>query len=256
GLRQSLQPLPLRAEASQGTIDQFWQETSLTRGAAVLEHIHYFFQEYLGLTLPVCETQSELWTLCYQNFQAWYEGHKGFSLPQDETVVAVEKIQATLEQLQGAGQFILAIATGRPRNEVIDPLDKLGVLTYFDSQRIVTYDDVLAAESQLTAWQPPVKLGKPHPFVLMRALHLEVEPAVYCTESFQKLDRSYAAYVGDAASDIVAAKSCGCLAVGVLTGFIPSRTQEQQRQFFYELGCDLVIDSILDLPRALGMEEK
>lgn len=112
----------------------------------------------------------------------------------------------------------------------------------------------MAAEAQLDPSSPIIKLGKPHPFVLLRALHLDLEPEVYCTEAFQQLDRRYAVYIGDAASDIVAAKRCGCLSIAVLTGFTPNTSIDQQRQSFYDLGCDLVIDSILDLPRALGME--
>lgn len=106
-LGQSLQSLPLKAQVSQPVVDQFWQETAAAKGAAVLEHIPVFLQAHGGLTLPVQHSQNELWTLCYQNFQAWYEGRQGYQLPDDQTVVAVEQIQGTLGQLQASGQFTL-----------------------------------------------------------------------------------------------------------------------------------------------------
>lgn len=251
-LGQQLQGLDFDPTVSNVTIDQFWQETTDLKGAAVTEYINQFYQTHLGLTLP--EAHSGLWDLCYQNFQAWYEGRKGFILPDDETVLDLARIKRTLQTLQDAKKYTLAIATGRPRNEVIEPLTTLGLLSYFDPQRIVTYDEVLDAESHLQPDQPSLKLGKPHPFVLLKAIHLDVDPSVFCTEAFQKRDRAYVAYIGDAASDIVAAQRSGCLAIGVLTGFTASRAQAEQVQMFTDLGCDCVIDSIQALPQVLGIE--
>ncbi|NJM64697.1 MAG: HAD family hydrolase [Acaryochloris sp. RU_4_1] len=251
-LGQSLLGLPLDRHANEATIAHFWQQTTALTGTAVTEYIYRFYQEHLGMSLP--QSHHGLWELCYQNFQAWYEGKKGFILPDDETVLDLGMIQATLQSLQAA-QYTLAIATGRPRNEVLEPLSALGLLSYFDPGRIITYDDVLAAETQFGLAQHPVKLGKPHPFAVLKAIHGDEDPQVLCSDSFQQGDRTYAAYIGDAASDIVAAKRSGCLSIGVLTGFTATHAQEEQVQLFTELGCDCVIDSILALPQVLGIDK-
>ncbi len=251
-LRQSLKGLTFVLSLSESTIAQFWQETTNLEGSAVTEYVRPFYQKHLGISLP--DTHSDLWNLCYQNFQAWYEGRKGFTLPDDETVLDLEQIKTTLQTLKDADRFTLAIATGRPRNEVIEPLTALGLLSFFDPQRIVTYDEVLAAEDQLNTSSAPIKLGKPHPFVVLKALHVDEDPQLFCTDEFQKQNRTYVAYIGDAASDVVAAKRSGCVSIGVLTGFTASRAEQEQVQMFTDLGCDCVIESIQALPQVLGIE--
>ncbi|KAI9132413.1 HAD family hydrolase [Acaryochloris sp. CCMEE 5410] len=251
-LSQCLQDFKFDPNVSESTIAQFWQETTDLKGSAVTDFVRPFYQKHLGISLP--ETHSDLWNLCYQNFQAWYEGRKGFTLPDDETVLDVDQIKTILQTLKDADRFTLAIATGRPRNEVIEPLTALGLLPFFDPKRIVTYDEVLAAEEQLKATSGPVKLGKPHPFVILKALHVDEDPQRFCTEAFQKQERTYAVYIGDAASDVVAAQRSGCISVGVLTGFTASRAKAEQVQMFTNLGCDRVIESIQALPQVLGIK--
>ena len=96
------------------------------------------------------------------------------------------RLRTILQTLKDANRFTLAIATGRPRNEVIEPLTALGLLSFFDPKRIVTYDEVLAAEEQLNATSGPIKLGKPHPFVVLKALHVDEDPQRFCTRSLSE----------------------------------------------------------------------
>jgi len=238
-------------EISNKVIQQFWQETTSLRGSAVVEYVETFSQKMLGFPIPGCEGKGELWQLCYQNFQDWYEGKKGYQLPDDETVVDVNKIDATLKSLRDVGGFNLAIATGRPRNEVIEPMTVLGLLKYFDPQRIVTYDEVLKAESILSTNNQKVKLGKPHPFVIFKAVYPEEKVEKLVAADFQLTNAEEIAYIGDAGSDVVAAKKAGCFSIGVLTGFGQSKAKEM----LIDLGCDLVLNSILDLPQLLGVEK-
>jgi phosphoglycolate phosphatase-like HAD superfamily hydrolase len=155
--------------------------------------------------------------------------------------------------LRDSGRFNLAIATGRPRNEVIEPMAVLGLLKYFDSQRIVTYDEVLKAESILSTTNHPnnqqIKLGKPHPFVIFKAVYPEEKVEKLIAENFQLTNAEEIAYIGDAGSDVVAAKKAGCFSIGVLTGFGGGKS----REMLIDLGCDLVLDSILDLPQLLKL---
>lgn len=239
-------------EISNRAIAQFWQETTSLRGNAVVEYVNTFIQEKLGREIPGCEPKGELWQLCYQNFQDWYEGKKGYKLPDDETVVDVTSIDGVLKSLKNSGGYNLAIATGRPRNEVIEPLTVLGLLPYFDPKRIVTYDEVLATESILSAAGKQVKLGKPHPFVLFKAVYPDEDANKLGDENFQLTNPQEVAYIGDAGSDVVAAKKAGCLSIGVLTGFARGEAIERKREMLAGLGCDVILDSILELPQLLS----
>ena len=241
------------AQASATTIAQFWQDTIDRKGLAVLGHLDPFIQAQLGTTLPSFQAKGDLWDLCYHNFQAWYEGKRNYQLPDDETVLALEQIKATLQTLQDTQRFTLAIATGRPQNEVIEPLTALGLLHYFEGDRIVTYDQVLAAEAVMQAQGNPIKLGKPHPYVLLKALNPEATVEALCATASEPMDHPQAAYIGDAASDVVAAHTAGCVAIGVLTGFGYGQAHDQKRQMLADLDCDLILDSILKLPQALGI---
>jgi phosphoglycolate phosphatase-like HAD superfamily hydrolase len=225
---------------SQQIIQEFWQDSIDLKGTAVQDYVPIFAQKILGQNLELFRSHSELWQLCYQNFQAWYEGHQGYQLPDDETVLPVAEIKQVLGKL--AQRYKLAIATGRPRNETIEPLTKLGLIEYFDAQRIVTYDEVLAAEKLVD-----IKLGKPHPFIVLKAIY----PDRADIDLIQMSENSHprVAYIGDAASDVAAAKAAGCWSIGVLTGF--GTDIEYKRQLLGKIGCDNIIDSVSALPDLL-----
>lgn len=235
------------AKISEAAIARFWQETRSLTGLAVLDHMTSFASQILRADLPSLESKADLWQLCYHNFQEWYEGRKGYTLPDDETVLDLTSIDAALKSLHNSGRYTLAIATGRPRIEVLQPLTALELLQYFDPKRIVTYDEVLDAESVMSHSHRSIKLGKPHPFVLLKALYPDESAEVLCAKKFQPVDHKYAAYIGDAASDVVAAKQAGCISIGVLTGFAEGK-------ILGDLGCDLILNSVLELPQLLGVQ--
>jgi phosphoglycolate phosphatase-like HAD superfamily hydrolase len=226
---------------SQPIIQQFWQETSQLQGTAVQAYLPSFARQVLGFDLDIFSDQSQLWTLCYENFQAWYEGRCGYQLPDDETVLELESIRAVLAQL--AQNYQLGIATGRPRRETIEPLTVLGLIEYFDPERIVTYDEVLQAEAALTN---PIKLGKPHPFIVLKAIY----PAMMDVDLLSvQTTHPAVAYIGDAASDVAAALAACCESIGVLTGF--GSDLAYKRQLLANKGCHQIIPSILSLPEIL-----
>jgi phosphoglycolate phosphatase-like HAD superfamily hydrolase len=238
---------------SHSVIEQFWQETEGLTGATVLDYVNTFIDQKLGSKFNFFDPRGELWQLCYENFQAWYEGEKGYNLPDDETVLELKKIDSTLKALHNSGGYTLAIATGRPRNEVIQPLTVLGLLQYFDPERIVTYDEVLEAESILSEVEPNIKLGKPHPFILFKAIYPGLDVRKLGVSDFKLENGQEIAYVGDAGSDVVAAKKAGCISIGVLTGFVEDKAREKKQGMLLDLGCDVILDSILELPQLLGV---
>ena len=250
GIGELLRSSNYQRQISDNAIAEFWQETKSLTGAAVLNYVNTFITKKLGQHFSFFDPKGALWELCYNNFQAWYEGRKGYDLPDDETVTDLASIDKTLKALSDSGRFVLAIATGRPRNEVIEPLTTLGILKYFDDTRIVTYDEVIAAESRI-ATDNKIKLGKPHPFILYKAIYPQESVENLSSDEFKISNPETIAYIGDAGSDVVAAKKAGVFFIGVLTGFAEGEAIEKKREMLINLGCDVVLDSVLDLPKFL-----
>ena len=245
-----LQSSNYQSQISDNAIAEFWAETKSLTGADVLNYVNTFINRELGQHFSFFDPKGELWELCYNDFQAWYEGRKSYDLPDDETVIDLASIEKTLRALSDSGRFILAIATGRPRNEVIEPLTKLGILKYFDQNRIVTYDEVIAAESIIET-DNKMKLGKPHPFILYKAVYPNESVENLSNDQFKISNPETIAYIGDAGSDVVAAKKAGVFSIGVLTGFAEGEAIRKKREMLTGLGCDVILDSVLDLPEFL-----
>ena len=252
-LREFLSSQTCNFKNSDIVIGQFWQETESLTGTAVVEYLHPFSEALLNTDMYYLKPKGELWKLCYHNFQEWYEGKGDYSLPDDDTVVALSGLKQMFSKLCESRKYSLGIATGRPRSEVIQPMLALGLLDYFDESRIATYDEVLQAEELVSQLNKDVRLAKPHPFVLLKAIHPDEDVRVLYAEDFQSLDRSYAAYIGDAASDVVAAKRSNCISIGVLTGCVDGRAIASQQKMLVDSGCNVVLSSVLDLPNLLGV---
>jgi phosphoglycolate phosphatase-like HAD superfamily hydrolase len=252
-LREFLSSQTCNFKNSDIVIGQFWQETESLTGTAVVEYLHPFSKAILNTDMHYLKPKGELWKLCYHNFQEWYEGKGDYSLPDDDTVVDLSELKQMFSKLCELRKYSLGIATGRPRSEVIHPMLALGLLDYFEKSRIATYDEVLQAEELASQLSKHVLLAKPHPFVLLKAIHPDEDVRVLYTEEFQSLDRSYAAYIGDAASDVVAAKCSNCISIGVLTGCVDGRAIASQQKMLIDSGCNVILSSVLDLPNLLGV---
>ncbi|HEY3743913.1 MAG TPA: HAD family hydrolase [Bryobacteraceae bacterium] len=143
-----------------------------------------------------------------------------------------------------AKTFDLAVATGRPRPEALAPLDHLGIRAHIPENRIITHLEVQQAERIAH-----IPLGKPHPFVVLRAIY----PDKTLNEilNLQPEPRPNIWFIGDTASDISAARAAGVTPIGILTALPAGPYREQRRQTLSELGCATILDSVLDLPLAL-----
>lgn len=225
---------------TQYIIQDFWKESINLKGTDVQDYVSVFAKKVIAQNIDIFLPDSPLWKLCYENFQAWYEGRRGYQLPDDETVLPAAEIQQTLAQL--AQRYQLAIATGRPRNETIPTLTKLGLIEYFASDRIVTYDEVIAAEKSAN-----IRLGKPHPFIVLKAIYPQIKDA----NLIKMINKPHprVAYIGDAASDVVAAKAAGCHSIGVLTGF--GVDLDYKQQLLSKIGCDSIVTDVTALPNLL-----
>ncbi len=192
----------------------------------------------------------ELWTQVIDVFQNWYHGTEGVPglIELEEPLLPLNEIEATLSALKNAG-FRLGIGTGRPLDEITKPLSQWGLDGYFDSKLFACYDHVKEAQRTTGIDYP---LAKPHPFVFLKAVFgSEYSDRELCDAKVTKEMASRSLVVGDAASDMLAAKAAGFPFAAVLTGSAGQRA----RAFFEENHADVILDSVLDLKQELDLDK-
>lgn len=231
--------------------DELFPAQSKSNGVEVLGRFQSVVYQRFSASGQLFAHKGDLWKLCHDVCQT-KENDRRSNGVNDESVLPTSRITEALERLKTNGHMNLGIATGRPRNEATAPLEQMNILDKFDANRIVTYDDVADAESALSAQsETPVTLGKPHPFPLRKAIEPELSDRHLVETPLN--DYSHVAFVGDTASDVLAAKAAGVLSIGVLTGVPGGEEFRQQRKsILIEAGCDLVLNDVCELPDALG----
>ena len=183
-----------------------------------------------------------LWTQLIECFQRWYHGDDAVSglKELEEPLLPLDAIKETLGALKHAG-FRLGIGTGRPKDEIEHPLTMWGLDAYFEPELCATYDNVLAAQEEVKVDYP---LAKPHPFVFLKAAFGgQFSNQELCDAKVKKEMASRCLVVGDAASDMYAAKAAGFEFLAVLTGV----SGAQGRKFFEENQADIIRDTMLDM---------
>jgi len=251
---------PLNFLQGDQTLDSFLAVLGNDLNHSPLDVLPAFIEDQLGTPLTCLKPRGELWNLCYEIFQDWMHQSRNTryaaSMPSlpfiDKTIVDDVLLADVLKHLRHSG-YTLGIATGRPLQEARLPLENAGILSCFDPDRIVTYDEVQEAESLLMAQGSPLKLGKPHPFILLKAItpQASLEELLSADASASSPD---AIMIGDSTADIIAARAAGCASIGVLTGLgWDEASFELKRRLLVSAGCDVVVGSVLDLPIVLGI---
>jgi phosphoglycolate phosphatase-like HAD superfamily hydrolase len=194
------------------------------------------------------------WALCIDLFQEWFLGAELFEktyqktaptfklrgLIHDETpVIPIEKIAAMLAYLKSKG-YVLAIATGRPFDEITLPLRAWNLLDFFDDKRVATYREVEQAESRLTVRNTPQCLSKPHPYLFLRAIYPEKNDLALVDAPLPIADKERVLVVTDSVSDVMIAQRLGCLCVAVLTGL----TSEKGKKGLLESQPDFIVNDV------------
>lgn len=243
------------------------------------------------LNLPVegaFARRQPFWRFCQNIFQEWLLGETLYTStyghpptqPQkpgclffEEPLLPVGQLRTTLETLRARG-YTLGVASGRVFQEAAKPLEKYGLLDYFDPQHIGTYDMVTRGEKILRAELQSSQaargeeeivpssesdsgekskskssnfaLGKPHPFHFQAAADWEGALQNARKQTFGALPTPFIA-VGDSTSDILSGRAAGALTVAVLTG---ARTPEA-RELFLRSQPDFVIEDVIRLPALL-----
>jgi len=221
-------------------------------GLELIKRFNAYASEILGIpVMDVFARYSPSWWFCENLFQEWYLGEKlyirDYEYPPmqpgkrgciyfEEPLLPVEQIRATLKELQQQG-YTLGIATGRPGQEALVPLENYGLLSYFDAQHITTHAEIAKAEAELEAQGKIVSLVKPDPYQFLLAANPEYD------YSYSHKIQPFIV-VGDTPSDIQGGHAADAIAIAVLTG---ARTA-QARTILEQSLPDFLIENVTKLP--------
>jgi phosphoglycolate phosphatase-like HAD superfamily hydrolase len=130
----------------------------------------------------------------------------------------------------------------------MDALNDLGLLPFFDPSRIITHNDVADAQRILGTSGKSCQLGKPHPFILLRAIYPDLALPTLLGQSIALENHAWVAFVGDTLSDVLAAKAARAWSLCVVGAVANPVARQERKEQLLASGCDLVLDSIADLP--------
>ncbi|RXT13859.1 HAD family hydrolase [Ammoniphilus sp. CFH 90114] len=257
--RESLQRLASWLKVKDFEVDygSFIEDVKSSRAEKqeLLLYMNDLTEQKLGVKTEVFGRNSQLWELCQETFQEWYlgddlvpedigrptfqPGKKGFL--QDEIPIVDPKEMAQVFATLREKGIILGIGTGRPSIETLVPLKAMGLLDYFDPNRIITATDVLQAENEHPSAAP---LAKPQPFCYIKGwLGRNVENQACLDFALPLMDGNQLLIVGDSVADHMAAKSMGCRFAATLTGL----TGVQARPKFEELEADYILNDMREV---------
>ena len=222
-------------------------------GLELIQRFNAYASDVLNAPIEgVFGRYSPSWWLCERLFQEWYLGGnlylRDYGQPPKQTgkygcihfeepLLPVEYIRGMLEELQQQG-YTLGIATGRPGQEALVPLENYGLLAYFDAQHITTHAEIAKAEAELKAQGETVSLVKPHPYQFLLAAN-----PLYFYNSYSQEIQTFIV-VGDTPSDVYGGRAAGAITVAVLTG---ARTA-QARTILEQSTPDFLIEDVTKLP--------
>jgi phosphoglycolate phosphatase-like HAD superfamily hydrolase len=201
------------------------------RSALFERGVNQWLAERTGIEAPLFARGNDFWELCRILFQERFLGDTLFD--QEESgrrsqmfkdglinyempIIPLNRIIDALGLLKDAG-LTLGVATGRPYREIMIPLEKWGLLHFFDRERIATHREMKLAEQALAS-QSASSLAKPHPFIYLRSLYPEKSDAEILEISLPLAQGDKVLVVGDSAADLLAAKAMGCPCAVVMTG--------------------------------------
>lgn len=199
-----------------------------------------------------CARNGKLWTEMMLTFQEWFlgdglfrktfgrepviSGKKGFVYT-EKPIIDGDILKSIFSELSKDGKR-LATATGRPSNELIEPLKSFGIYDRFAPDGIINYDHIRKAEDNLE-----LNLTKPHPYIFIKAMLGEEYPdEIIVSGEYDKTKLSRTLVVGDAGADILAAKAMGADFCAVLTGV----SGEGAREYFESLDSEYILQSLAD----------
>lgn len=245
-----------RAHAADFQVDYAAFTADFAKGSAqkaeMLVYLNQIAQERCGVETQMFSRSSELWQLCQETFQEWYLGDErvadsigratkqpgktGFLTDEIPIVPPAEMIEL-FKTLKEKG-YTLGIGTGRPTIETHVPLREMGILEWFDPNRVVTASHVLEVEEEFPALAP---MSKPHPISYVKGmLGLDTPNSEAVKFSLPISNGEEVLIVGDSLADFLAARSIGCKFAATLTGL----SGQEARAKFEEVKADYILDDV------------
>lgn len=219
------------------------------------EECAHLLSEKLNLPKEVCRRNEPVWNMCRDCFQEWYFGSDEFEVfynvkprcagkesMEMREVPAIElfDIISVLEELKSSGKKLM-IATGRSDRDVSNPMKLWDIRKYFEMDAIATYTHITKAEEHFLKKGEKVLLTKPEPYIFLKALYRTDYPdEKIVAGDYDKSLISKALVVGDAGSDLFAAKRMGADFLAVLTGV----SGEKAKGYFESENAEYILPSI------------
>ncbi len=214
--------------------------------------------ERLHLPLSDCARNEKVWNMCRDCFQEWYFGSSEYEVfynvkprcadkesmeMREVPVIELSHILDVLQTLKAGGKKLM-IATGRSDRDVSNPLKQWDIRKYFEADAIATYTHIEKAEQHFLDSGKKVLLTKPEPYIFLKALYrTDYDDGKIINGDYDKALLSKALVVGDAGSDIQAAKRMGCDFLAVLTGV----SGERARGYFEKENSEYILPSIREM---------
>ncbi|MGZ0053167.1 HAD family hydrolase [Brevibacillus gelatini] len=225
---------------------------SSAQKADMLLYLNELARERCGVETAMFSPNCVLWQLVQETFQEWYlgdeqvaasigretmqPGKKGF-LTDEIPIVPPEDMIGLFRTLKERG-YTLGIGTGRPSIETHVPLRAMGLLEWFDPERVVTATHVLEAEANCPDYVP---LSKPHPYSYVKGLlGLTTPDRDVLQYPLPLTNGEELLIVGDSLADFLAARSIGCRFAATLTGL----SGQEARSKFEEVQADYILDDV------------
>ena len=236
---------------------QYFLARELT-GMEIYDFISDKLAGLTGMDKSYFKRQGAFWEKCQRVFQSWYlgdeayvktygdgallKGKKGL-MYSENPIIPLDKVKMILKTLFDAG-IQMGIGTGRPYTEIHTPLMQWDIAQYFDRGAYVTYTDVEKAEEKLRDNQNIESLAKPHPYVFLKAIYKDrYSDEELLNAQYDKRLLGRTLIVGDAGSDIMAAKAIECPFAAVLTGVMG----QNAKAYFQEMGATYILNDISEL---------
>ena len=214
--------------------------------------------EKLNLPIEVCRRNEPIWNMCRDCFQEWYFGSDEFEVfyntkprcsgkesmeMREIPAIELTDILTVLTTLKENGKKLM-IATGRSDRDVSNPMKLWNLRKYFEQDAIATYTHITKAEEHFSSLGKKVLLTKPESYIFLKALFRTDYPdEKIISEDFDKTLIPKALVVGDAGSDLFAAKRMGCDFLAVLTGV----SGEKARSYFENEKAEYILPSIKEM---------
>lgn len=211
--------------------------------------------EALNLPLLDCSRNETIWNMCRDCFQEWYFGSDEYEVfynlkprqsdkasmeMREIPVIDLEDVIDVLTTLKESGKKLM-IATGRSDRDVSNPMKLWDIRKYFEVNSIATYTHIIKAEEHFFKMGKKVLLTKPEPYIFLKALYGTDYPDEKIIEKdFDESLLSKALVVGDAGSDLFAAKAMGSDFLAVLTGV----SKEKAKPYFEKEKAEYILPSI------------